>query len=328
MRIAVLANLRQDAPVSPDDPPGKWDDLDVPLTIQSISQALTAPHRIVEYFPASLNLVEDLSRFQPDICFNVAEGFYASSREAQVPSLLDMLRIPYTGSGVLGMSLSHNKHIAKRMFRCAGLPTADFFVVSHPSQIPQDHGIPYPLFVKPAHEGTSIGINESAVVWDDQALVRQVEYTWNIVHSLVLVEKFIAGREFTVSLLDEQVLPVVEIHTPTGFYSHALKEVYLDQVYRTCPAVISDELLAEIERIAHAARRVLELDDLCRMDMRMDEDGNLYILEVNPLPLLYPDPEEASFVDSGLVAGYTYPELVNAILKTALKRWGLEHLDR
>ncbi len=323
MKVAVLANLKEDAPISPDEPPGRWDDLDDPITIDAILESLKLYGYDAKYYPASLNLVKDLKKYSPDICFNIAEGHQGTSREAQVPALLDMLGIPYTGSGVLPMMLAHNKHIAKGLFRTANLPTPDFVVVYDPQTIPQID-FPFPLFVKPAAEGSSIGINEHAVVYNDEELKNQVQWAYSIAKGPLLIERYIEGREFTISLLGDEILPIVEVVSPAGFYTAALKESDNSGVYRVCPANLPKETENLIHDIAFKAMQTLGLVDLCRLDMRMDRQGNLYILEINPLPLLYPDPEQASFVYASRTAGYHYPEMINKIMVAAFHRLGLK----
>jgi D-alanine-D-alanine ligase len=323
MKVAILANLKEEAPVSLEDPPGRWDDLDDPLTISAVRDSLHAYGYQAEYFPAGPRLINDLAMYSPDICFNISEGHFGDSREAQVPAILDMLRIPYTGAGVMGMSLAHNKHVAKKVFQMSGLPTAPFFVVDDPADIP-DTDIQYPLFVKPANEGSSIGINDDAVVYNDAELARQISWVKSVVDGSVLVEKYIDGREFTVGVLGDEVLPVVEVVSPIGFYSNELKESEDSGVYRVCPAQLSEETIQRISEIACQAMKALHLVDLCRMDLRMDRRGNLYVLEVNPLPLLYPDPEQASFIYAAYAAGYSYAEMIHRIVLSAVDRLGLQ----
>lgn len=320
MKVAVLANLKEDAPITLEDPPGRWDDLDDRLTVDTILDSLQDLGFEARYFPAGIESIEPLKQYKPDICFNSSEGHYGDSREAQMPAILDMLRIPYTCAGVLGMSLSHNKHVAKQMFRYAGLPTADFFVVNDPDHMPENH-LRFPLFVKPAFEGSSIGINETALVHTQAELEKQVRWVWKNLNSAILVEEYIKGREFTIGMLGDEVLPIVEIVSPTGFYDNAQKEDQESEVYRVCPAHLPEEKTLEFKRIALESKRILQLEDVCRMDMRMDENGTPYILEVNPIPLLYPDPEQASLVYAARAAGYTYTDIVRKIMESAIKRW-------
>ena len=319
MKVAVLANLKEDAPVSPDDPPGRWDDLDERLTIDTILESMREIGYEAKYFPADLRSFEELKEFNPDIVFNSSEGHYGESREAQMPAVLDLLRIPYTCAGVLGMSLSHNKHIAKQMFRYAGLPTANFFVMSSMSEL-DGLGLKFPMFVKPASEGSSIGINEKAIVYDRGELEYQASMILNTIHSKVLVEEYIEGREFTIGILGNEVLPIVEIISPTGFYDREQKEDLHSEVYRICPADLPVEKTHELQQIALKAKKILNLEDVCRMDLRMDREGNPYILEVNPIPLMHPDPEQASLVYASRAAGFTYTDIVRKIIESALAR--------
>ncbi len=324
MRIAVLANLKKDVPFDTEHPPDHdyWDDLDDPRTVRAVVQALRKKGHEVRYIAPRLSIIRRLMTYQPDICFNFCEGHFGVSREAQIPAVLDMLRLPYTGSGVLGMSLSHNKFMAKKVFRWVGLPTADFVVVENPDEIPPIE-LEYPLFVKPTHEGTSIGIDQNALVRDYDSLVKQVKWAWNEVKTPILIEKYIEGREFTVSVMGDRVLPIIEICSPTGYYSHGQKEDEHSQVYRVCPAELSPEKQTEMEQTALAAMKALDVVDFCRMDLRMDAQQNIYILEVNPLPLLFPDPLQASYVYSAQAAGMSYTEMIDNLLQIAVKRLGL-----
>jgi D-alanine-D-alanine ligase len=322
MKIAVLANLKEDAPISPEDPPGRWNDLDEWETVQAILDSLQALGHEAKYFPAGIESIEAIKEFKPDLCFNSGEGHFGTSREAQMPALLDSLQLPYTCAGVLGMSLSHNKDIAKRIFRFAGLPTANFRVIDSPADI-NDDGLNYPLFVKPATEGSSIGINEHALVHNREELEKQVNWVWKTTQAEILVEEYIDGRDFTIAILGDEALPIVEIVSPTGFYSDEQKEDLESEVYRICPAPLTPEKTKEFQDLALNAKRVLELQDVCRMDMRMDKNGSPYILEVNPIPLMCPDPEQASLVYASRAKGYTYKDIVERIINSAIKRWRL-----
>lgn len=323
MKVAVLANLKEDAPLSPEDPPGRWDDLDDQETVNMILESLRSLGHEAKYFPAEIESIEALKQFNPDLCFNSSEGHYGASREAQMPAILDILRIPYTCAGVLGMSLSHSKHVAKRTFRCAGLPTANFFVLRHPDEL-DGYTIKYPLFVKPAYEGSSIGINANAMVKNHDELEKQVNWVWDQTHGDILIEEYIEGREFTIGILGDEVLPIVEIVSPTGFYSNEQKEDLESEVYRVCPAELSEAKTREFQQLALDAKKALELEDVCRMDMRMDAKGNAYILEVNPIPLMCPDPEQASLVYAAREAGYNYKDMVEKIITSAAKRYHLK----
>jgi D-alanine-D-alanine ligase len=324
MKVAVLANVKEEAPLTPDDPPGRWDDLDDLETVHVILDSLQSLGHEAKYFPAGLISIQGLQEFNPDLCYNFSEGHYGASREAQMPAILDALRLPYTCAGVLGMSLAHSKHVAKRAFRCAGLPTASFFEIHHPSEL-HETTLRYPLFVKPACEGSSIGINANALVHNYAELEKQVKWVWDTIHADILIEEYIEGREFTIGILGDEVLPIVEIVSPTGFYSNEQKEDLNSEVYRVCPAHLSAEKTLEFQTIALDAKKALNLEDVCRMDLRMDNNGNPYILEVNPIPLMCPDPEQASLVYAARAAGYTYTDIVSRIVESAVNRWHINN---
>lgn len=323
MKIALLANLKEDAPIRPEDSPGRWDDLDDQITVDEILKSLRELGHEGKYFPAVLESIEELKQFRPDLCFNSAEGHYGDSREAQMPAVLDMLQFPYTCAGVTGMVLSHNKHLAKRQFITKGLPTPKFMIVTDENSIP-DSDLRYPMFVKPASEGSSIGINEHAVVRNFDELHRQVSWVLETTQAYTLVEEYIEGREFTIGVLGEEALPIVEIVSPTGFYDSAQKEDFNSAVYRVCPAKLTDAQTREFQHLAIAAKHALRLEDVCRMDLRMDNAGNPYILEVNPIPLMYPDPKQASLIYAAFAMGYTYTDIVRKIIESAATRWNLK----
>ena len=123
--------------------------------------------------------------------------------------------------------------------------------------------------------------------------------------------------------MGEEALPVVEIFSPTGFYSNSQKEDFASEVYRVCPAQLTYLQTKEFQNLALRAKWALNLEDVCRMDMRMDNAGNPYILEVNPIPLMYPDPKQASLIYAADAAGYTYTDIIRKIVDSAKKRWHL-----
>jgi len=323
MKIAILANLKEDASLLGGDVLNSdyLSELDDEATVQAIENALCSRGHQAEYIKPDLKIIDRLLEFKPDLCFNFCEGYYGNSRNAQIPAILDMLQIPFSGSGVMGMSLSHNKHLTKKIFRSIGLPTPDFIIVNSPADIPE-MTIDFPLFVKPAHEGSSIGINENSRADNMSALVNQVAWVWEKVHQPLIIERYIDGREFTVSILGNEILPIAEIISPTGYYTFQHK-IDDEEISRICPAQITKAKTKELERIAFQAMETLKVLDWCRVDTRMDSDGNLYILEVNPTPAISPLPLPCSFVHSANAAGYTYGQMVNKIILSAANRLNL-----
>ena len=147
MKIVVLANLKKDVPLIKEHPPEDdyWDDLDDPKTISTVVQSLRSLGHKAKYIAPNLNIIQHLLKYKPDLYFNLCEGHFGASREAQIPAILDVLRLPYTGAGVLGMSLSHNKSTAKRIFRWASLPTAESIQVKDLNDILKI-GFEFPMF--------------------------------------------------------------------------------------------------------------------------------------------------------------------------------------
>src|SRR6266568_7561311 len=144
--VAILANLKKNAPKLAVQRPDAWADLDSESTIEGIAQALREGGHRVTFLEANVELIDKLREVKPDICFNIAEGHYGDSREAQIPALLELMRIPYTGSRVLTQAISLDKTMTKRVWKSFGLRTAPFQQFDT-SDAPLDPDLRFPLFV-------------------------------------------------------------------------------------------------------------------------------------------------------------------------------------
>ena len=162
MRIAVLANVKPNAPAGASAAPDAWAELDSPATVEAIARALQLAGHEVASFEGDLGLVEALPRFGPDLCFNLCEGHFGESRESHVPALLEMLRIPYTGAGVLALAVSLDKPTTKTLLRAHGVRTPPSQVFSREDEA-LDPDLAFPLFVKPSREGSGIGVTRSSL---------------------------------------------------------------------------------------------------------------------------------------------------------------------
>jgi len=269
--------------------------------------------------------------------FNMAEGLYGNSRESQIPAMLELLRIPYTGSDPLTLALCLDKAMAKMVLQYHGIPTSPFVVVRDPGK--KYSFPPFPLIVKPLHEGSSKGVKDSSLVHRPQQLKEEIHRVLNEYRQPALVEKFLPGREFTVALLgndpEVQVLPIVEIQfdplppSINPIYSYEAKWIW-DTVENpleifACPAKIPARLKNRIESVCRAAFSVLGCRDWCRIDVRLDESGEPNILELNPLPGILPNPDANScFPKAARSAGMSYDELINRVLEIACLRVGLK----
>jgi D-alanine-D-alanine ligase len=345
LRVALIYNMKTHVEAGPDAPPDALAEYDSAETIQALEGALHSKGHEVVRLEADETLVDTVRQAAPDICFNIAEGLRGDARESQVPALLEMLGIPYTGSGVLGHALSLDKAMTKRIWRDAGLPTAPFQVLRRGDE-PLDSRLAFPLFVKPLHEGTGMGINGHSVVRSEAALRRQAGWVIQTYRQPALVEGFLPGREFTVGfignaklpgerrwndLYDERgyhLFPVLEIDANVGvgrgLYNTASKSydpgeegapLYL------CPAGIPASLEIELKHLAVAAFEAIDGLDLGRVDFRLGGDGQPYLLEINTLPGLNPIVSDLCIM--ARADGLPYVDLINEVLCLAMSRHGL-----
>jgi len=347
MHIALSFNLKGDAVGSvedpaepPSEPPGspaddlyaEWDDIH---TINAVAAALAKRHR-VSMVEANLDAFETYRRLRPDLVFNIAEGLHGISREAQVPAMLDLLCIPYTGSDPLTLGLCLDKRRTKEILTHYGIATPRFTVVESLSDVPVR--LRYPQMVKPTLEGSSKGVTDKALVQNRQELLRQVAWVLENYQQPALIEEFLPGREFTVALIGNgpalQVLPIVEINfdtLPLGvnpIYSYEAKWLWDQeedplQIF-SCPAELEPFLRRQIEELCKAAYRTLGCRDWCRIDVRLDANNHPHVIELNPLPGILPRVEQNScFPKAARAAGLAYDEMILAVVDAASARLNL-----
>ncbi len=348
-RVALLANLKKNAPDFEGMASDQWDDLDSEKTVNALVEAIRAGGHTCEYLEGNLALFEALPKFKPDICFNICEGHFGDAREAHIPTILEMMRIPYTGSKVLTLALALDKPMTKRVIAYHDLPTPDFqtFELEDEALSPE---MTFPLFVKPSREGTGMGVSRNSIVHDEKELRDQISAIIDRYKQPALVERYIEGREVTVGFVGNLIGPVAQrlpddenerrivagLHflppmevdlspfTETdAVYSNRLKIDLADELNYMCPAPISEDLKADLNWYAAAVFRVIGALDVSRVDFRLDvhNDYQPYILEINPLPGLSPVISDLVIEAAGEGIGHT--ELVNMILETALKRYSM-----
>src|SRR5512137_2271395 len=197
-KIAILANIKDDDHPKPEGvPPDAFADFDHIETIDMLRAALETDGHSTVFIQADRDLPYALRNEKPDICFNIAEGLGGDAREAQVPALLELLQIPYTGSRVLTNGISLDKTLTKRIWRDRRLPVAPFqeFVTGDEPLRPE---LKFPLFVKPAREGTGMGVDMKAIIHNEKELRERAQYIVNVYQQPALVETFLPGREFTI----------------------------------------------------------------------------------------------------------------------------------
>ncbi|HVB10576.1 MAG TPA: D-alanine--D-alanine ligase [Bacillota bacterium] len=322
LRVALLYNLRRGKPTAETLDA----EYDPPATVDALEASLRAGGTSVTRIEADAACAERLRAEAPDVVFNVAEGLRGASREAHVPAICEMLGIPCTGSGVLAQAVCQDKPFALRVLRDAGIPTAQFWEVEVGSPPPAAE---LPLFVKPARQGSSMGVTEGSLCRTADELAARV---WEIHEQFgepALVESFLPGREFTVGILDRplRALPIREImfgELPAGYppvYSYKFKKEWDDARFFTCPPDVPPQMDRRLVDLALGAFRALRCVDVARVDLRCDALGRPAVMECNPLPGLAPDFSDLPCMAT--VGGLSYADLVLSILDAACRRSGL-----
>jgi D-alanine-D-alanine ligase len=322
MRIGMTYDLRDDylAMGYGLEETAEFDRID---TIEAIEGAL----RQLGHRPERIGNIRELARRlvggeRWDLVFNIAEGLKGMGREAQVPALLEAYDIPYTFSDTLVTALTLHKGMAKRVVRDSGVPTAPFAIVEEPSDI-RDIGLPFPLFAKPAGEGTGKGITPASKIANRAALDGVCRELLQRFSQPVLVETYLPGREFTVGIIGTgpaaRVLQVMEVllndKAEKEVYSYLNKEHFQERViYR----LVSDTEAVEAGEVALAAWRALGCRDGGRVDVRSDRRRKPQFLEVNPLAGI--NPERSDLPIMCRLAGMEYVELIGAIVDSASAR--------
>jgi D-alanine-D-alanine ligase len=249
-----------------------------------------------------------------DIAFNVIHGTFGE--DGQLQRILESRGIPYTGEGVAGSELAIDKIAAKRRFKGRGVPTAGFEVIRAGTRPSMET----PVVVKAPREGSSVGVYIAHNATElDHALIEAGKYSDEL-----LIESFVQGRELTVGVVGEQVFPIIEIRPKKAgeFYDFANKYNFLNPqaagADHICPALLPSEITAEVQRVALAAHRALDLEVYSRVDVLLDAKNRPFVLEINTIPGMTPVsllPEAAG------AAGISYPELCRRIIELSLARF-------
>ena len=326
--VLILTN----DPTLPADHPDADSEHDIAFTADAVAKALSGAGFEVRRFGLTTDVSPLLSALKtpPDCVFNLYEGLAAwGDTEAYVAGVLELARVPYTGSPPQPLMICRSKPLTKQLLAGAGLPTAPFFVV--------DSGVPenllgWPVIVKPAREDASVGIEQASVVTDQRQLEHRVAQMRERYGPLVLCEAFVRGREFNVALVTRRgeltVLPFSEIlFEPPPGAEHLWPIVSFDAKWRPStldfkatpavnPATVSPELHAEVCDLARRAFALVGCRDYARVDFRVDEAGRPFILEVNPNPCISPHAGLAAGLESAKIPHDEFVvELVHAVIR-------------
>jgi D-alanine-D-alanine ligase len=254
-----------------------------------------------------------------DLVFNYAAGVWGRAREAQVPALLEALRVPYTGADAFTLTVCIDKALVKQLWRAAGLPATPVWTVQDCAELAGAAEAlgGFPLFVKPAREGSSKGVSPGSVVRSEAALAAQVNAL--LAHYRpVLVEPYLPGREFSVGVLGSgpgaQALGAVEIrHGAASLVDVLGKKAWAPQTFQP---VLDSALYSQLCALGVQAFRVLDCQTIARVDMRMDREGNVQLIEINPNPGLHPT--RSAMPALARLAGLSYANLIDWLIGLAL----------
>ncbi len=301
---------------------------DTEETISLIQGALEKGGHEVIRIGSAKALLKKLRALNCDIVFNIAEGVSGRNREAEVPAILEAFGTPYVGSDALTLSVSLDKIISKKIFAYHDIPTPPYFECANKKDIIVPKGFSFPLIVKPRYEGSAKGIEPDSKVNDFKAFRKKVKRIIEDYRQPALVEEFISGWEFTVGIIGNEVLPVVQRHVEsrTNLSSHIFEKTGVDKDKLRYKEFleIEAELESQIKDYALTAFRGLDCRDFTRLDFRVSERLSsrkklkIYLLEINPLPSLEKDDYFAMVAE---LSGISYDEMVNRILDAAVKRY-------
>ncbi|MBF0457895.1 MAG: D-alanine--D-alanine ligase [Nitrospirae bacterium] len=300
-------------------------------TIDCLEQAIKNSGHTVSRIGNIRSLVEKLAAgMRWDLVFNISEGLYGRSREAQIPALLEAYAINYTFSDPLTLALSLDKAMAKAVVRSYTVPTPDYCVVDSmecPALSQLELGAPFkgfPLFIKPLSEGTGKGIDTSSIVWSERQFRERCEFVLSTYRQPAIVEEYLPGREFTVGVIgtgkNARAVGTLEVklldNADPLVYSYANKEFCEERVkYVLCR---DEAIVKEASAIALAAYKALGCRDAGRVDLKCDATGRLSFIEINPLAGLHPSHSDLPILCA--LNGIGYDELISGIIESASER--------
>jgi len=326
--IVIVFNAYEPRPTAAGERLSEESVADMAQQAQDAVRTLGIGTTLVPLQRSLLNFLGRVRELNPDALINLCEGYYGRPQwESNVAGIFELLGLTFTGNAAKTLAICQDKFRAKAVLRAAGLPTA-------PAQLMLKGDEPlelkFPLIIKPNSEDASLGIYPDSVVRDEESLRRQVRRTLDSYGQPVLVEAFINGREFNVSVMENDAvtpLPVSEIDFSAmpkdmpRILGYEAKWFEDDPLYQktppVCPAPIDDELRVKLQDLAALAFRTMGCRDYSRVDFRMDAKGRPFILEVNPNPDISTN---AGYARALKAAGIEYAAFWGTMIENALKR--------
>ncbi len=325
LQIGLVFNCKH--PDRHDDAEAEYDSIE---TVQAIAAALASAGHTVHLIEAGRNFAENLKGHHLDLVFNIAEGRQGRGRESEAPAIFNLLDIPFVGSDETALAIAMDKALCKRLLSTYGVRSPRGEVCSATTAVDQ-LDLHFPLIIKPDAEGSSKGIPNGCIAKSKAELKKLLQNACSKYGSRILAEEYVAGREFTVGIIgngaEAKVFPPMEIAfketvtSPFHVYSYDIKQDYKKYIQYLCPAPLTKEQDDQMRAMALTAFNALGCNDFARADFRMDDEGNIYFIEINPLPGLAPNysdfPMLAEFVGVG------YQELILQVLHAGMKRLGI-----
>lgn len=318
LRIGLFFNLQEDFHKTDLDPPdadAEWDRWE---TVQGLESALGQCGFSVRRIGDPRRLLEQRLRSSIDLVFSICEMRGGSFREALVPSLCEFLGIPYVFSSPDVLTLTLDKNLTNLIARQAGLPVPDWIVARPGEWNPQSLLLRnYPYVIKPVAEGSGMGIDDCSLVFSHAQLLGRARWVHEHYLQAAMVQEFVSGPEFTVSVLQKgkAAVPLCPLRVRSVLSNCQWK-------WEDLPVQLRRQSCDAVQQLAARAFEATGCRDAARVDIRLSRDLQPYVLEINPLPLL--DPEIGYFSISAKLSGIDYPTLLHAIVKSACDRYGME----
>ena len=304
------------------------EEYDSPETVELITAAFESRGHEVVRLGGGEQFLDNIRHRDVDIVFNIAEGRGSyRSREAQIPSILEMLDIPYTGSDPMCLAVCLDKPITKKLVAADGIITPKWLTIASEQELrcTSWEGFPFPAIVKPAYEGSSKGIRLTSLAYSAKQAQEEVRRILECYEQPVMVEEFIDGDEITVGIIGNNPSRIVGImrvvpRKKNGhfIYSLEVKRDYLNLVDYECPARLGPEAMEKLTECSLKVFKALGCRDFARVDFRVSPEGIPYFIEINPLPGL------GTYSDLIIMAemmGWKHEEVIGAVLGAALERY-------
>jgi D-alanine-D-alanine ligase len=329
MKIGISYDLKDSVPLKKEHPEDALEEYDSRETVEGLKAAIEAQGHSAVKLGGGREFLANILQERVDFVFNISEGLgNYRSREAQVPSVLEMLSIPYSGADPQCLAICLDKHLTKKIVAWENIPTPKWVLVGRPEQLASLdwEQLPYPGFVKPVWEGSSKGIRLKSLVQNPGDMRSVVNELFNRYGEPVLIEEFIPGAEITVGVVGNAppkvigIMRVVPRQKDANFvYSLEIKRDWERLVDYECPAQLDRSILGYLEEFALTAFKALECRDFARVDFRVSPEGLPYFLEINPLAGL--NPYSSDLCIMARLTGLAYNDLIASILQSALQRY-------